>query len=214
MKRYYEYTKEELAAVSEDELSTLVDLEFAHAGVLPETSPTPLPSFDAGIKPTEVLYEVFNILFVNQSDAIAISQLQIATEQYDYYGAGYNYKYASFDRDNSVKQKLLYKKDDVLRMKSVLADRKKAEEAYEEAEKKYNKFVESTSQLRSEVINAYHEACNFIQSINLAKQMLEKYLKLADGNEDTAKNFFRDAYKGSPEIVKEVLHEELIVREV
>jgi len=207
MKRYDEYSKTELAKVSQEDLNLLVDLELAHAGILSETSPTELPPFDAGIKPTETFYEVFGVLFKNQADAITVSMMSVAAEEYDYYGAGYTYKFPSFDRSNAVSTKVLFKKEDVMRVKAALSARKKAEEVYAEESKKYTKFTEATSKIRSDVTDAYYEACDFARSIELAKQMLEKYRVLADGNEETARNFFRDAYKSNPSLIQEVLEE-------
>lgn len=205
MKRYNEYSKNELAQVSQEELQTLIDLELAYAGILPEIKPTELPPFDAGIKPTETFYEVFGVLFKNQADAITVSGMEVVHEGCDYYGAGYNYKYGESKDSTAVSTKVLYKRDDVIRLKSILVTRKEVEEVYQEANKKYSKFSEATSNIRSKVNNAYYEACDFVHRVELAEQMLEKYRILADGNEEIAKNFFQNAYKDSSDILGEVL---------
>ena len=209
MKRFNEYSKIELAQVSQEELQTLIELELAYAGILPEIAPTELPPFEAGIKPTEIFYEVFGVLFKNQIDAITVSSMQVASETYDYYGGGYNYKYGESKESTAVSTKSLYKKEDVMRVKSMLSERKKVEDIYAEELKKYNKFMEATSSVRSEVLDAYNEACNFTRKIELAKEMLGKYRELADGNEEIARNFFLNAYKDSLEVVEKVLEKEV-----
>lgn len=207
MKRYNEYSKAELAQVSQEDLQTLIDLEFANEGILPEIKPAELPPFDSGIKPTEIFYKVFGVLFKNQADANTVSEMEAVSEDYDYYGAGYNYKYAGPKMCGAVSREVFYSKSDVMRLGLVLAERKKAEELYKEASKKYSEFLETTSNIRNEINDTYREACDFIRKVVYAKQMLEKYRLLADGNERIARNFFLAAYKDSPEITEEVLAE-------
>lgn len=205
MKRYDEYSKEELAELSEEQINTLVELEIAYAGILPAICPQPIPPFDPGIKPTHELYECCGLLFESQADAISLSGMSVSSKDYDYYSGGVQYQYATKrDYDSSVKKIFLYHKEDVDRVKAALKERKELEESYKAAQKEYDKFVKETSEIRSTVFTAWREALKFRSAVSEAKRVYEKYLTLAEGNEKIADQFFTDAYRTEPDIIKAV----------
>lgn len=204
MKRYDQYSKEELAVLTEEQINTLVDLEIAYAGVMPAERPTPPSYEDVKMNKSEAAYSVYGIYFKNQSDALAVSGMQVFRQDYDYAAGGYDYKYLRENTSNEVKTEFFYKKEDVKRFKDTLIQNKTLKDQYESDKKDYDKYFDSTSKIRTAVWEAYREACRFVNSVNNAKNMYDKYLQLAEGDKAIAKKFFLDAYKDNEDIVEAV----------
>jgi NADH:ubiquinone oxidoreductase subunit E len=99
-----------------------------------------------------------------------------------------------------------YAEADVRAIGTELKENERKQKEYDEDKKKYNDFIKATDGVRSDVRVCYREACQWMNAIEQATQILNKYRGLA-GDEETAIKFFRDAYKEKPEIVGAVLGE-------
>jgi hypothetical protein len=107
------------------------------------------------------------------------------------------------DLENEIlKEKMFYKKSDLQRVQSVLSDRRRLANVNENEHKNYDKFLKDTEAIRTEVFEAYRDACEMIQVRERAISVYDKHLSLADGNVEIAKNFFREAYKNDPDVIK------------
>jgi hypothetical protein len=206
MKRYNEFTREEQASLTSEQIERLIDLEIAFAGILPVERPIPVTEFKPAIEATDVAYEVFNVLFRKQEDATAVAGMEVLKSEYDYYGAGCNYCWLTerTDYDSGVKTKHFYKKEDVIPIKEAIKDSRKKQEAYKKEDEEYEKYLKSISSIRDEVYSACREAARFMARVEKAQQVYNKHLDLAENNVEIAMNFFKDAYKNDTEIANAV----------
>lgn len=205
MKRYNELTHEELIALKEEGVERLIDIEMAHAGIMPVACPA-FPTLEAeGIVASEIAYEVGELLLKNESDAIAVENMETYCSNYDYHIGGYDYRWLEPIVNQTITKRMFYKKTDIARIKEVLQRNKTKREEYEMHKKKYDSFLTETGKIRDSVYKTYHAALVFQGEIDDAKALLEKYRNLADGNEEVAVNFFRNTYKSREDIVERVL---------
>ena len=208
MKRYNEMETEALAAVSEETLKTLIELEYAHNGVVPAERPTLTPLPKVEIFPSDEAFECDNIIFKNLADAETFKKLERFSANYDY-NVSSDYKYLVPASDfYGIKPTKFYKKSDIDSARIVLSDIKRIEKENSAAESEYEKFCKETASIREEVYEAYRDACEIVKKREQAAKVYEKHLVLAEGNEEIAKKFFRDAYKNQPDIIHHILKEE------
>lgn len=206
MKRYTDLTHEELIALNEDDLKRYIDIEIAFAGITPAPEPVPIGEFDPGIKPEIIAFEVCGLIVKTIEEAQKVAALNIYSSDYDYYGAGSKFRYLS-DRwgSNDIKKVSFYNKEEVLRMKGMLKDRKELVEHYEAQKAEWEKYLEKIQGCRSEVMDAYRAAVGYQQTLNYGRAQFARFLTLAEGDESIACRFFYDAFKDNAELIKAVL---------
>ena len=200
MKRYNELTVEELAALTEEELNTLMELEFAYGGIEIVNPPRMLPVPEISIKATETAWEVGGCLFLKPEDATAFNKLSRVQSNYD---SDYNYKYLK-PVDNyytSISEHKFYKREDLAAAAGIIEEIKKIESINEEAENKYKEFIKNTKGVKNNIQSAWYEAKQVINDRFVAMERFNKYTVLADGNHSIALQFFKDAYKNRQDLV-------------
>lgn len=209
MKRYTDYTKEELAVLDSGQLKVLIDLEIAHCGILPVLPPVNIEAPTIDIVPTEVAFEVYGILFKNNEDATAFAAMPKYDSKYEYRRTGSNYQWLEdkSEYDGGVKVAKFYTKADIEKIADKIEEANRIKNKNDALQKEFSVFVNDTSAIRSEVFDAYEEAVEFVESIKKAKAVYEKHILLADGDKTLAEKFFRDAYKDNEEVIKAVLGE-------
>jgi len=195
MRRYTDLSKEELAVLNNEDIKHFIDLEIAIAGIKPVIKPVPPVLAEMKLQKTETAYEVFGILFKEQADALAVSQMKVLRADYDYYGSGsYEYRYLTPNESNAVKTEQFYTKEEVKAHSQVIKENMVLQKAYNEAEKAYNSFVTETKEIRDAIYGAVNDARAFFTQVEKMKQQYQHYLKLTEGDEKIARNFFDNAY--------------------
>jgi hypothetical protein len=211
MKRYYDLSKQELNDLSNEDIQRYIDIEIAYAGIIPVRNPEQPAIFKPSIEPKEVAYEVHGNLFKNADDAMTFSKMDKLSAEYNWSKAGSDYKWLEpkTDYDGGVKTVKFYKKEDIASIVEELTASRKAKELYDADLKEYNKYCEKISTIQTSIIDAIREARYFFSDVKAAKSLYDKYIKLADGNVETATNFIKDAYKDKQEILDELLGKEV-----
>jgi len=204
MKRYYDLSREELCDLSSEEIQNLIDLEIAYAGILPILEPNPPKLTDVVIEKNVKMYRVHGLLFKSNEDAAIIANMDVYQESYDYYGAGYDYKYAERRDNEAVTTVNFYNKDRVKNLRADLSINKELKDKYDKDKSEYDKWYKETSTIRDKVRGAINKAWEEKRELELAQSMFQKYLRLADNDEEIARTFFRDAYVNKPEIIAEL----------
>ncbi|HUW31821.1 MAG TPA: hypothetical protein VM223_09435 [Planctomycetota bacterium] len=205
MKRYTDYEAAELAALTDEQVATLIELEIAIAGIKPVFKVLPPTLAEVHITPCVVTYQVGERYFQNEDDAIEVARKPFFKLDYDYQGAGYDYKWLEPVQDTEVSKHLFYRKEDVMRVKEALAENHRKRQTYDKQNQEYNEFLKATSAIGHEVWSVVDEARKKVAEIEHAKGIFQKHLQLAEGNEEIAKNFFKAAYKGRADILEVVL---------
>jgi len=200
MKRFHEYDKTEVAAFSDAQVETLIELEIAHKGIEPVEAPIS-PSLESiGISKSHLAWQIGNIIVSTEEEARTIAAMNILTEHYNY-EIGYEYKWLDPDISPKVHQAAYYKEQDIVRVAKELQDHERKKKIYDSAKSKYSKFLKDISEIRSHVWGYMVDAREFRDQVDLAKKTWEKHLVLADQNKEIAEKFFRDAYKDNEEIL-------------
>ncbi len=206
MIRVWDLDKEVLASLPHEGIEKYIDLEIAHAGILPVEKPE-VPSLQtAGIAATSIGFECGGVIVRTMDDAKVLSGLSLVKEQYDY-TTGYSYKWLEPVTDTKITQVAFYEQVDVVRCKDVLTDLTRKKDQYEKTIRAYGEYLNRTGKIRNEVYAHVAEAVEQKRQIELAKKTYAKHLELAEGNADIARNFFVNAYKDKNEIIKEVIGE-------
>lgn len=201
MNRYYDMTHEQLLAVTEKDIETLIEIEIAHKGIMPIECPTPPDIGSAGIAKDHVAYNVKGMLFAKKEDALAVAAMSILGEEYDYSGAGYNYKWLDPVINPDVAEVSYYKQADVVRVQQALIELKKKKDAYECKKGEYDKYMKSTGDIRNDVWATITNVREKEQELTLARRTYKKHLELAGNDADVAQKFFCDAYRERQDII-------------
>lgn len=200
MKRYTEYTNEELIELTQEEIQNLIELEIAFAGIMPVMEPQ-LPNLASiDLKKELTLYEVNGMLFKNAEEAQQVLKMDVWEENYDYGGAGYDYKYGE-KKDLNMSVVMYYEKEQIWKVRQALTENKRLNDSYNQEKSAYDKFIKETKNIRESVRAAVDNAWTWKNDLDHAKSVYEKYLRLADGNEAIAQSFFRNAFKVRNDVI-------------
>lgn len=206
MKRFSDLEHAEILALSEEDIKKYIEIEVAFAGIMPVPLPKKTTLEDVNIKKSDQYFQVHGILFKTEKDAAAFAEMEVYQENYDW-SISSDYRFA-VRRDNcAVVAVSLYEKADIYRLKSVLQDNKRKKEETEKEERAFDKYNEAVSSIRNSIWGLVAEAKDKQREIDSAQEAYNKYLELSEGNEEIAKNFFRNAYKGKPELIEAILNE-------
>jgi len=204
MQRIDDLEHNELIALTEEQVQRLIDIEIAHAGIMP-TEPPERPTLEkAGIIKSEIAYRVGDMYFAERTDAEAVAQMNILKADHDW-NIGYDYKWLTIKIDSAISEESFYRHEDVVCVKNVLADNEAKKKDYEPKKNAYDKYLSTTSQIRSNVWAKVHTAQDLQKEIELAKKTYQKYLDLAEQDETVATNFFREAYKKREDLIEVIL---------
>ena len=195
MKRYEDYTTKELANLTEEEIKTLIEIECMVNGIAACYEKPDLKPIEELPQPDIEVFEVCDIKFLDKEEAIALLELirnskSIVITDYDY-SVGYSERYVKPDTDcATLSSSKYYSKEAYDSMKEAIKCKKEAEQHNREMTEIYNKRMEEYRKLESEVNSAVYEAVAEESKFNYAKSVFERYVSMADGNIDVAKNFF------------------------
>jgi hypothetical protein len=210
MKRYTELTQEELLELSDERTQYFIDLEIAHAGIIPVDAPVAPVLTEPNIVPNIEAFEIHGLIFLNQDDAIAVSRLPALAQDYDYHiGDKYRTlkpKSQAYGPEGVIARKF-YDPSAVAIVRGQLIDIKKEKERYDREKTEWDKYQNKIRDIRDGVYCAISNARSEKASTDRAQEVYAKHLKLAENNEEIAKNFFREAYKNDPEMIEKILGE-------
>ncbi len=208
MKRYQDYTKEEMAELTTEEVNRLIELEIAYEGIIPVEEPElkKVPTVD--IKPSIEAYSVYGLYFKDSDKAHTLAELDPLEDAYDY-SLGSEYKYLkkkeSLICTKGVEKVKFYDKNELTKISSLLKEKKDVEKQNESASQEWEEYNRSIQSIRDGVWDFYYKACNAKSKLETAQKHYEHHKVLADGNEEIAQNFFKEAYKDFPEILEKVI---------
>lgn len=198
MKRYTDYTKEELAKLNEGEIRQLIEIECMVNGASAYYEKPDLKPVEKLPEPDVEVFEVAGINFLDKDEAVCLLEFlrnaeSVVRTDYDYFD-GYNssYKYVMKDEDvATLSLSKHYSKEKYHSMKEAIARKTASEKHNREAMELYNEKTEQYRELETEVNNAVCEAISYESRYGYAKGMFERYVAMSDGNVEVAKNFFK-----------------------
>ena len=209
MKSYTEYTKKELAVLTQEDIETLISYELAKQGVKPVMKPVMQPVPEVNINPEVEVYESAGIIFGKMADAIEFLRMERYEEEYEYGGIGDQYKWLRnpLEYKQGFQPVRYYSKAQIESVRETLMEIKRVNQINDKAQREWVEYLKSTASIREEVLDAYREAQTLMKDIEDAKRAYSHYLSLAEGDEKIAKNFFWNAYHDDFEIIEELFPE-------
>ena len=205
MLRYTELSQAALAALEEEDIERLVDIELAHDGIMPVSPPSEVSAShpNSHITKDQKFYEVGGVLFKNESDALTFAKMERFKEDYDY-STGYDFKYPTAITDQPAPV-FLYSKEAIDRHAAIIVNHKEAKEAIEDHRKDYEEYKKAMTKVRTNIWNAISEAQSKQRKVDEARNTFEKYIELANGDKAVAIKFFKKTYKDYDELIAAVI---------
>lgn len=211
MKRYTDLSMEELNALTDEQIQKFIDIEVAFAGIQMVTKPMPVEASRITIVPTVSAYHVKGVLVKELGVAKALQEATVFIANYNY--PDYDRKYLSEKTEVGIETQQFFLKEELDQVKGQVTAAKEAETAFKEANKLYCEYQQQIDAFQQEVLCAVSNARQVVYQRQQAQAAYDRYLDLADGNEDIAAKFFRDAFKGQADALHHVLGDPLPVPE-
>jgi len=194
MKRYTNMAAAELLALTDEQVEDLVRIELMVEGIEPVEMPEKPSLSDVGIVESEIGFVVGGLIFEKEDDAL---------EKYDW-TIGRRFKWFEPIVEKTPTKTMAFKQADVMRVSKVLQDNERKSDPYARAQNDYSEYLRKSGDKRNGVWGAVNNARKAIQELNAAKAVYAEYLRLADGDEETAKRFFVKTYAKDEDLVKQV----------
>lgn len=220
MKDWTKLTDYELAALEDEEITTIRNLILAEAGIpivvnAPVKPELEIPKKDLTIYIIKGLGG--NIAFTDIDEAKEVVEMlkHCKTIGLYRYGSKYNYftkgselSYLGEHCDITLESEEVFSEEMEKSIRNKYDDNKQQMENYEAKLAIYNKLLASQEEATGDFYNALDEARKTIERReNLKYQFQNTYLKLAEGNQEIALNFLKKAYEVSEEDEKYILKE-------
>lgn len=199
LKRYVDYSNKELAAMSDSDISKLIDIECMVNGVTPLVAePAQIERIEVSEPDVQVFHvEAQDCLFTDMEEAKVVADLinnckSRVTTSYDY-DIGYEYKYIK--RENklaTIDTEFQFSKEVFDQCKGSIMSNKKIDSKNKELVQELRNHNSEFNGLRDSVINAYNSAVFERAKYLNAKKVYMSYLDISDGDEDVAKKFFKE----------------------
>ncbi len=215
MKTYWDYTDQERANFTEDQVRSLLDVELMEKGVLKPQPPVlqPLTTLDSlggrvkyyGVSATGKYgsSDDFGVVFETIEQAEAFIALKPMKSDYDYQ-VGTNHQYTIPMRQPSIQVKEFYSFETINACKSELKKNAAAAEANSKAQSEYNTAVDAADKVTQGVWNDWHAQRNVKSSMERIVATYRDYLKLAGDDRNIALSFLEKAYPAEKiELVRE-----------
>jgi len=214
LKVFEQLTDNELLSLSQEDIDWYIELKKAETGIkiikCPET-----PIYREIPKTDLKLYDVLGLNFESLEDATDIanfvntkisSAFNIHSDYWnsrsEKYAEPYNGKLAE------VKIESVYKQETYNSIKDVILSNKKIEDSYNELKREYDDEQDKSQEIINNIYNKISDARErrnkFIEYIDRIKD----YLRLSNGNEDIAWNFFTKAYEIDVETKNRIIENE------
>lgn len=207
MKKFNEFTTEELANLTDDEIEQYEKLICAENGIKMLDRPVePVSDVDE----TKNL-EIFRVNgfggylhFTDMDEAKTVMNClknlnTIGTTRYfadrKYFEVGTEKDYNNRPVDISISSEMVYTKDKAIEIENALKGYKEAKKQYDADLKEYNEAYEAKKEAIKEFEELYEKACHIMHyRQTLTRIFYRDYLPIAEGNEQIAMDFLKKAY--------------------
>jgi hypothetical protein len=203
MKFLKDYTQAELAVITDAEAAHLVELEIAQKGIPVAIRPTEKQIITETITPEIIGYEVGGLIFVNEADAIAVTTMPIYHETYD--GDYYNRFLEQQTEPEKLQRVAKYSRAQAFEHRATIRDRKNRAEDTKKDGEAWGNYCKAVQDVKDQVWSAIYDAQRTVNKIQQAKTEFERFVVLAEGNQEIAKRFFTNAFCGKDDLIEAVL---------
>lgn len=207
MKKFNEFTTEEMANLTNEQIQQYEKLICAENGI---------KMLDRPVEPTSNVDETKNLeifkvdgfggylYFTDMDEAKTVmnclkSLSTIGTTKYfadrKYFEVGPERDYSDKPVDISISSEMVYTKDKAVEIETALTGYKEAKKKYDADLKEYNEAYKAKEAAIKEFKDLYEEACKIMHyRQTLTRIFYRDYLPIAEGNEQIAMDFLKKAY--------------------
>lgn len=200
MKTYFDFSEKERAAMSEAEVSALLDAELMVNGVLKVERPASHPVPDIPALSQESWFGVGSVYFRTAEQAQRFLELEPHEEGYES-EVGYDIKFArpwasgwSLTKEPTIQATTIYRREDVIANAKLLKQAKAAKDANEKAEREYAKAATAMNGVTDGVWSDWHRLGEKRERFARIFETFDSYTKMADGDESVALRFLQKAF--------------------
>lgn len=203
MKRINELSRDELVALTGEQIERYVDIECAEEGValLP---PAPVEPEKNAPEPDIECWTVPTVTFRDRAHALEVIELinQLSRVIPDPIG-GWRYGYDSYytpvdpgeDRQIEPKLERMWSPAHFDAARVVVDAAKRERDAYTKAKDEYRKAVDARAEISKRVREVVNSAHSEVWEEDNVRREFARYVEIADGDKDTALRFFKNAHK-------------------
>lgn len=193
MQTYWENTELEKMKMTREEVQAYLDVELMTKGVVKVTTPNFQEIKDITHFEKVTYYSCAGVLFKTIEQANSFLQLNPMKEGYDYYGAGYDYKYAE-PVEPLISQIPLFKKSDVIDNCIIFKSNKTAKEFNEAEKKRHEKELAIMDETLSPVWDDWNQKQSLKYKCEKINRTYLEYLEMTKGDKALAKDFLSKLY--------------------
>jgi hypothetical protein len=201
MKRYFDYTDDELLEIYRSgKIEGLIDVECAHKG-LPLSIPRPTEPTPVIIEPDMKAYKVLGVYFTSleaASHALEAFTCRPLFDDETAPGGKYhqkilkpltpgNYNYPKIETE------MVFSEEHWNKVKGEAIKYNKAKEEYDRAKKEFDDIEKTRKNAADDLMEHIDEIQTRRYRLERATGLMERYLGLAEGNQQIAINFFKAA---------------------
>jgi len=198
VKRIDEMNKEEILALKDEEITTLIDLECAYEGIplLPDC-----PSKPEVINHEKDLaaYEIAGYYFLTSEEAGKVLEVIQSADTYIKDGWNDDAQLKKIkDGDYccpKIETRKFYSSQKLSEIKNELEENKQLIVAYENKKHNYDDILEKRKKVADKVCSIIDEVTEDQAKQQLYSEEFNRYLKLANNNQEVAMNFLLKAYR-------------------
>jgi len=214
MKRYTEYTINELANLNEKETEDLISLECLHEGV--KIPIKPIEPIKPILEPRDECYSIRECTIL-MKDKEAIEEISSVLQKHqdkfllsDYrwrggWGSDHRYLKNKEANDFSVSKTKFFVEGDIDKNGSVLDEYNRLKTEYDKFKKEYDIELTAYSEISSKVKAKIEEACRHVYLVDSYAKQFKNYMRLSDHDLDTAKKFFLQANGHTKDMIEEII---------
>lgn len=200
MKTYFDFEEKERAAMTEGEVSALLDAELMVNGVLKIERPAPHPIPDLPTLAQEQWFKVGGVYFRTAEQAQKFIELAPHDDGYES-EVGYDVRFAkpysggwTLSGIPTIEPTQLYRREDVIANSKILKQAKAAKEANEKAEQEYAKAAKAMSAVTDHVWSDWLALGQKRDRFTFVFETFDSYVKMAGGDEVVAGRFLLKAF--------------------
>ena len=220
MKRLNEFTRSELAALTNEQIENLIDTECAYEGAPISLEKPVLVDVPELPQPDVTYYNVYGILLTDREEANNLADYlnrltSMCNIDYDYdHGIPglVKYKYVTdyLNHDICVEVNRAYTRASYNEFKAIFEQREKIENANKKQIDDFKKLSAARTSIIGKVSSAVRDAIAEEDEIFRRAAIYKKYIELADGNETVAARFYTQHFGGDA-VPHDVIMEYLIM---
>jgi hypothetical protein len=205
MKRFEQFTDEELINLPVDDISNLIELECAYEGI-PMLPQIPVEIVKPDVQKEHTIYTVAGVSVQTQAEAIklldVISNLNLVKIDYNWSVGSDNKYYMPITSDDynypKIEVSKVLSKEDYSRLEESLRDYATTQKQYETDMARYNEIKKQRDSITDSVYERINTILRHKQEVEDYIEKFNHYLELADGNRTIALKFLSNSY---PEVI-------------